>query len=120
MIRSPSLTRRTVLISFLLIATAASLVVSAPAATLKPLSPYIVVLKPTAELTTVEQRVATRSGSADEPKFTARIDKAHIYSALPGALGFRMLSTEEAAAAMRNDPDVRIVERDTMISVDGF
>jgi hypothetical protein len=46
------------------------------------------------------------------------VDKANIFSALPRVVGLRVLSSEEAAEAMRKDPGVRIVELDSDISLE--
>jgi hypothetical protein len=89
-------------------------------AELETLQPYVVMLKPKIPLAAVEARVKSRSADPTLIQFRAKIDPRGMFRSSSDMHGFRMMATEEAAKEMRRDDDVRIVERDTIISTDTY
>lgn len=93
---------------------------SVESAELDILDAYIVMLKPETPLEVVAKRVRTRNADPKELGFSANIDPKTVFSANKAMSGFRMIATADAADQMRKEPEVRLVERDSAISVDEY
>lgn len=92
----------------------------AHSAELARLDAYIVMLAPNVEMTGATERLKTRNADPRQPSFSAQIDTRSVFSANKNMRGFRMIGTEEAVQQMRADPDVRLVEKDSVVSVDTY
>lgn len=83
-------------------------------------SGYVVLLHPSGNVSASVESVARRTGDAREALFSARVDKRTVLDGRAGVAGFRMVCDEETASAVAADENVRLVERDSPISVDGY
>lgn len=83
-------------------------------------SGYIVLLQPSRNVSVSMASVKRRTSDARESRFSARIDTRTVLDGSAGVAGYRMVCDEDTARAVAADEDVRLVEVDTPISVDGY
>lgn len=80
----------------------------------------MVLLHPSRNVSVSVESVERRTADTRESLFSAQVNKRTVLDGNAGVAGFRMVCDEETARAVANDDDVRLVERDTPISIEGY